>query len=476
MPLRGKDKTVSGSNQHSTLMLSLTVTPDHSVNYPENDTIAAIATAPGRAGIAVVKLSGPEAPAILQSLFRGKKDPAFFPRRMIHGCITDSSKTVDEVLVSLMKAPHSYTGEDVVEIQSHGGYAAAGAILALVIEKGARPAEPGEFTRRAFLNGRIDLTQAEAVMEIVAAEGKEHLRRAEKLMEGAFSLRIEKLLDELVHSASLTELNIDFLDQGLEAIPRKELKNSIEYTMKTLDTMLESYTAAQRIKNGLRVAITGKVNSGKSSLFNTLLGRKRAIVNERPGTTRDWIEEKIELSGLPINLIDTAGLRETDDEIEREGVDEAKRFLRDADIVISLEEPDEEHRPVENTPRESPKIIPVVSKSDILDKRSKNKEILYISSFTGEGIETLLDAIITLASPLINTGDSDSLVMVERHRMLLSEARDHLLGAIRSLDEWSEEITSLELREAQGKLEEIIGRNISFDVLDDIFKNFCIGK
>jgi tRNA modification GTPase len=445
-------------------------------NYPEKDTIAAIATAPGRAGIAIVKISGKDSISILHSLFQGKKDPEFFPRRMIHGIINDLSKTVDEALVCFMEAPHSYTGEDVVEIQCHGGYASAGAILALVVGKGARPAEPGEFTRRAFLNGRIDLIQAEAVIEIVAAEGKEHLRRAEKLMEGAFSRRIETLLDELIHSASITELNIDFLEQGLEAIPMMQLKNSIKKTIETLDTMLRSYTAAQRIKNGLRVAITGKVNSGKSSLFNTLLGRKRAIVNERPGTTRDWIEEKIELSGLPINLIDTAGLRETDDDIEREGVNEAKRFLRDADIVISLKEQEDIYRMVECITIESQKIIPVISKADLFDKRLKNNELIYISTLTGEGIESLIAAIVTLARPLINTEDSDSLVMVERHRLLLSRARKHLFDALLSLDTWSEEITALELREAQRSLEEILGKNISLDVLDDIFKNFCIGK
>jgi tRNA modification GTPase len=444
--------------------------------YPQNDTIVAIATAPGRAGIAIVKISGPDSISILNSLFKGKKNPEFYPRRMIHGIINDLSQKVDEALVCFMKAPHSYTGEDVIEIQSHGGYASGSAILALVIGKGARPAEPGEFTKRAFLNGRIDLTQAEAVMEIVAAEGIEHLRRAEKLMEGAFSKRIETLIHELIHSASLTELNIDFLEQGLEAIPVMELKNSIEKTVETLDTMLESYTAAQRIKNGLRVAITGKVNSGKSSLFNALLGRKRAIVNERPGTTRDWIEEKIELFGLPINLIDTAGLRETEDDIEREGVDEAKRFLRDADIVISLNEHGDVHRIVENVSIESPKIIPVVSKADLLDKRKKNNEILSVSSLTGEGIESLIAEIVTYARPLINTGDIDSLVMVERHRLLLSGAREHLIEALQSLDTWSEEITALELREAQSSLEEILGKNISIDVLDDIFKHFCIGK
>jgi tRNA modification GTPase len=235
-------------------------------------------------------------------------------------------------------------------------------------------------------------------------------------------------------------------------------------------------STAQRIKNGLRVVLAGKVNSGKSTLFNTLLGRKRSIVHNRPGTTRDWIEEKIELEGVSVNLIDTAGLRETEDEIEREGVNESKRFLKDAEIVIYLHEAGEEPFPNEKYPFDSPNIIPVISKSDLLDKSLINKEILCVSSHTGKGIDELRSAILALASPLINTGDSDSLVMVERHRILLSQVREHLLGALRSIDEWSEEITALELKEAQNKLEEIIGINCSIDVLTTIFKSFCIGK
>jgi tRNA modification GTPase len=456
-------------------MTHLSKTLSSSGNLQVNDTIAAIATAPGHAGIAVIKISGPGAIKILHTVFKGKKEPSLFPRRMIHGHITDGSVTLDEVLVNFMKAPHSYTGEDVVEIQSHGGYTAAGTILGLVLDKGARTAEPGEFTKRAFLNGRIDLAQAEAVMEIVSAEGKEHLKHAEKLMEGAFSQRINILIDELALSESLIELNIDFLDQGLEAIPKDKLKRSIESTLRTIDAMLTSYRTAQRIKNGLRVVLAGKVNSGKSSLFNTLLGRKRSIVHQRPGTTRDWIEEKIELSGLPVNLIDTAGLRETEDEIEREGVNESKRFLKNAEIVIFLHEAGKEDLTHEKLLSEK-NVIHVVSKSDLLDNTNKNNNLVYISSLTGEGIDSLRDAIIAKASLLIDSGDSDSMVIVERHRILLSKARDHLIEALKSIDVWSEEITALELKAAQNELEEIIGINSSIDVLETVFKNFCIGK
>jgi len=443
------------------------------------DTIAAVATATGRGGISIVRISGPESLSVLKPLFRGKRKPEEHVREMLHGFIADGDEIIDEVLVVYMRAPRSYTGEDVVEIQCHGGHAAADAILEKALRHGARLAEPGEFTRRAFLNGRIDLVQAESVMEIVTAEGREHLRRAERLMDGAFSKRIEELLERLGHTMSLLELNIEFLHQGIEEVETAELGGSIRGIIETLDTMITSYTTAKRIKHGIRVVLAGKVNAGKSSLFNALLGRRRAIVNEAPGTTRDWLEEKVEMGGLPVNLIDTAGLRETDDEIEREGVSVTERLIDDADIIVHLSEHAGHHPDISRRIGNRDNVIRVLSKADLLsgeEKAESPPDVVPVSSLTGEGISELRRAILKKARALIRPTAGDSLVLVERHRRELLKAREALERALESMGRWSEEVTVLELGDARRHMESILGRNVELDVLDSIFNNFCIGK
>ena len=444
--------------------------------YPDkNDTIVAIATAPGKGGIAIVRVSGPQAISVATPLFKSSKDPEKLDRVMVYGHIVDN-ETIDEVLMCIMKSPNSYTGEDVVEVHCHGGYAAAGAILGKLIERGARLAEPGEFTKRAFLSGKIDLIQAESVLEIVSAEGREHLRHAERLMEGEFSKRIEKVLDDIHHCLSLLEMNIDFHQENDETVTSEDLKNSINSTIKTLDTMITSYTTAKRIKEGLRVVLAGKVNAGKSSLFNALLGRKRAIVNEIPGTTRDWLEEKIELDGTAINLIDTAGLRETKDHVELEGVIETERFLNEADIIIYLEEVFTHITPTITHDDLDERYIHVLSKSDLLESKTFPNDFIPVSSKTGEGLHRLTAAIVQKAHELLKHAHSDTLVMIERHKIELQKVRFALYRALKSISTWSEEITAMELREAEKHIEALLGRNVEFDVLDTIFKNFCIGK
>jgi tRNA modification GTPase len=442
----------------------------------DRDTIAAVSTAPGRAGIAVVRISGPDALPIVRAVFTGAHDPGERVRCMVYGRIHDGAETVDEALVCYMRAPRSYTGEDVVEIQTHGGYTAAASALSLLVARGARPAEPGEFTKRAFLNGRIDLVQAEAVMEIVSAEGREYLRRAEQLMNGAFSRRIGELLEILTGALARVELNIDFTDQGVPAISGGELKRSVETVIASLDAMIGSYRTARRIHDGLNVVLAGRVNVGKSSLFNTLLGRKRAIVHKRPGTTRDWIEEKVEMDGIPINLIDTAGLRDTDDDVEREGVAETERFIRDADEVLHLIEGTEDDALTGRSMRGRTHVITVYSKSDLVPRDARKPGRFYVSSVTGEGIEECRARLVRAARTLFDETDGEPLVMVERHRRHLSLARERLASAIESIGSWSEEITAEEIRAAEREISSIIGRPVSSDILDEIFKNFCIGK
>jgi len=445
-------------------------------NIYDSDTIAAISTAPGKSGISVVKISGPESIKLIKKVFSSRKDPEFPERTMVYGHIIENSEKIDEVLVCVMKSPHSYTGEDVVEIQSHGGYAAAETILELLLKKGARLAEPGEYTKRAFLTGKIDLAQAEGVMEIVSADNREHLKKAEHLLEGAFSKQIDLLLSDLKKSTSLLEFNIDFHDHGIETIRKEDIKISINKTISSLDAMITSYKTAKRIKHGLNVVLAGNVNTGKSSLFNTLLGKKRAIVNRKEGTTRDWLEEKIEIDNIPINLIDTAGLRSTNDEIEREGVKETEKLLRNADIVLNLHDVKEIKHTRDVVFNDKPRYIHILSKSDLAGSLKKHIELLAVSSKTGEGIHSLLSEIKKISKSLLRAGNSDSLVMVERHRIDLSKAKKNLQRALSCLDTWSEEIVSFELKEAERHLEGVTGLNIDIDVLDEIFKNFCVGK
>ena len=440
----------------------------------EQDTIAAIATPPGRGGIAIVRISGPDAVAVSRSLidYPATELP---DRMMIHCHVSDQGDHIDEVLACVMRAPRSYTGEDVVELQCHGGNAAARAILEALFRQGIRPANPGEFTRRAFENGRIDLVQAESVMEIISSESREHLRHAELLMDGAFSRRLESMLGQITHAMSLLEITIDFTDQGLDAPHETELINAINSAIDTIDSMLATHTTARRVRDGVRVVLTGPVNAGKSSLFNRLLGRKRAIVSDTPGTTRDWIEERIELDGIPINLVDTAGLRTTGDIVEREGVTEAERLMRESDIVLHLHEPGQ---PAIDENEGIPLILPVLSKSDLNGASTglADEHVLAVSSRTGAGIDALRNELSRLCRDIVGIRSTDTLVLVERHRIGLSNAHDALIRARTAIGSWSEEIITFELDTTRKEIEHILGRNIDLAVLDNIFNRFCIGK
>ncbi|MFC1551772.1 tRNA uridine-5-carboxymethylaminomethyl(34) synthesis GTPase MnmE [Candidatus Latescibacterota bacterium] len=444
--------------------------------YHISDTIAAISTAPGRSGISIVKISGPDAVKFVKSIFSNTKHPDFLKRAMIYGHIVDKTDHIDDVLVCVMKAPSSYTGEDVVEIQSHGGYAAAETILGILLKSGVRVAGPGEFTKRAFLNGRLDLAQAEGVMEIVSADTREHLKNAEHLLEGAFSKQIDALISSLTKTVSLLEYNIDFQDGNTESVLKGDIKDALRETIKTLDTMITSYKTAKRIKYGLNVVIAGNVNSGKSSLFNKLLGKNRAIVNSTKGTTRDWIEEKIDLGGMSVNLIDTAGIRHTEDEIEREGVRKTEKLLKKADLILYLHNAKDAASLPGNPHKDSQKQITLLSRCDLAPDVNALDGAIPVSSKTGTGIDRLTVELTKRAESLIKSGTTDALVMVDRHRIEIERARKNLKTALLSADEWSEEIISFEMTEALSHLEAVVGRNISIDVLDEIFRNFCVGK
>ena len=440
----------------------------------ESDTIAAISTPCGKGGIAVIKISGPDSLNILRNLSETIKDPETSPREMIYTKINNKGHVVDEALICFMKAPHSYTGEDVAEIQCHGGSVPAEEILRLVIENGARYSEPGEFTKRAFLNGRIDLTQAEGVMEIVNSDNREHLRKAEQLLEGELSSKIKLIIEKTDECLTDLEYNIEFSqDQSGTPVSCDKIKRNIQSLIKSTNNLLSGFKTSKRLRNGFTVIIAGKVNSGKSSLFNRLTGRKRSIVHHTEGTTRDWIEERIELDGIPFNLIDTAGLRESADVIENVGIRETTKLLKIADMVVYLHNSSSSE---ETLFKSGSKYINVFSKCDLLTKKQKNPDFLYVSSKTGEGVERLLETLKINASRLLQSGHNTPSLINERHYTELKKASELFKDAVTNIDMGSEEIVSYDLTEAKHSLEAILGKNMDFNIIDNIFKNFCVGK
>ena len=305
----------------------------------EGDTIAAIATPPGTAGLAVIRLSGSQALHVAEHVFRGAALSSAGGYTVHFGHVVDSAgETVDEVLVTVFRAPHSYTGEDAVEISCHGGVVVTRGVLRSVLAAGARHAEPGEFTRRAFLNGRIDLAQAEAVADLIHARSEEAHRASLRQLEGALSVHVRELRDRLLHAASMLELGLDFVEEDVRFLAPEELAGLLSETTAAMQRALDSYGTGRLVREGVRVALLGRPNVGKSSLLNAMLGSERAIVTDVPGTTRDFIEEGLLIRGELFRFIDTAGLRQTDDAIEREGIARTQALAREADIVCTLSE------------------------------------------------------------------------------------------------------------------------------------------
>jgi len=440
-------------------------------HFSDTDTIAAISTPRGKGGISIVKISGTESFSISEKIFKSQ-NKIQQDRNMVFGYITDGSKFIDTVLLCRMKSPKTYTGEDTVEIHCHGGYAAADTILRLIISKGSRPAKPGEFTKRAFLNGKIDLIQAESVLEITSAKTEKDLEQSMKHLDGHLSNKINDLINNIQSILTSIEYEIDFSSDN-DPQNKGYIGNNLKTIESEIECMLSTYSKARYIKDGVRIILTGKVNTGKSSLFNKILGKKRSIVNKKPGTTRDWIEGTLEIDGILINLIDTAGIRETDDEIEMEGISDTEKLIKTADIIIHLDDfeifpPQKFHFITEKQI-----IIKVHSKSDI--NPQKYEDYISVSSETDEGIQELIQSIKTSINNL-TSDPNDTLLTIERHYRELSLSYTAIKNAHESLLKWSEEIISLHLNDALLHLNSIVGKNISYNVLDDIFKHFCVGK
>lgn len=447
-----------------------------------NDTITAVATPPGEGAISIIRVSGEDSFKIIDTIFRGKVKIAFAASHTIHyGKIVDEKGVViDDVLVSVFKGPNSYTGEDSVEISTHGNSLITKKILELLLSKNVRSAEPGEFTKRAFLNGKIDLSQAEAVLDVIKSRTDSALRGARNQLDGLLSQKVNTLRQTLINASSLIELELDFSEEGYEFLPKDEIIEKIDKVLTEIDYLLNSYRFGKILKDGINLAIIGEPNVGKSSLLNYILKEARAIVSDIPGTTRDIIREEISIDGVLFKIFDTAGIRNSDDVIELEGVRRSLEAVKNADLILWLTDVNNEYS--EDIKSEldkyaiSSRIIKVVNKID-LGKNENIKADVYISSKTGEGIDQLFeemkkhaigDGVYTEKSTVINN---------VRHYAALKKTVEYLNSAKNSVySNMSGEFIAVDLRNAIDALSEIIGAVTTDDILNNIFQKFCIGK
>ncbi len=452
------------------------------------DTICAVSTPPGEGGISIIRLSGPNSLAIFEKIFKPKKKakkPASNELRF--GYVHDplSGTDIDEVLAVFMKAPGTYTREDVVEIHSHGGFAAQSAIMAAILGQGARLAEPGEFTKRAFLNGRIDLIQAEAVLDIIKSETDEELKYAVGYLKGRLSKKISLFRDVLKNALAAFEASIDFPDEDIH-IDFSEHLASLKKTKEEMDELVSSYYEGKGLKSGFHVLIAGRTNVGKSSFLNALALKERAIVTDLPGTTRDLIEETLYIKGMKIHLIDTAGFRTPENIVEEEGIRRVKEKAAEADLIVWVldgSQPySDEDRQVYDEIIQYKKIV-IINKSDltqIIDLKDLFslgiKSYIQVSSQTGLGLDEAKNSIY---SNLLRTKRKNSLLITTlRHRDIITKVSQNVDTVIRSLEsnEHQAELLAFELHEALHHLGEITGETCSEDILDAIFNQFCIGK
>ncbi len=451
-------------------------------------TIAAIATPSGEGGIGIVRLSGPEAIAIASQLFQSSRglDITVSRRRVFHGHIADTSgKVIDEVLVHCMRAPHSYTCEDVVEINAHGGPGPVHAVLEAVLAQGARLAGPGEFTRRAFLNGRIDLVQAEAVIDTIRARTQAGLQAAQSASSGVLSRAIHALRESLGEALARIEAGVDFPEEDLPELLDAALVEAMRDTHRQMLALLATADAGRLYREGAAIAIAGRPNAGKSSLFNALLRDKRAIVTEHAGTTRDRLEETMSLQGVPVRLIDTAGLRTTDDAVERIGVAVARDALRAANLVIHLIDAadiaDEDRALAEEIAALDTPVVRVLNKIDLAPGAAMPADypaataVARISATTAEGLADLEDQLATLLLGGVQI-DAGAVMLNRMHQKDSLRRAAESVARVLADTSVSPEFLAFELREALQAVGEITGETTPDDILETIFGAFCIGK
>lgn len=445
-------------------MTSLSIDPE--------DTIAAIASAVG-GGVGVIRMSGPEAESILRRHFR-PLPTTLEPRKLIHGWWHDQDGApVDEGLAVFMAGPRSYTGQDVVELQLHGGALSLAQSLAVCLEAGARRAEPGEFTRRAFLNGRMDLTRAEAIGDLIGARTERALDAARELLRGRLYDLAMEVREAILRIRAELEVNIDFVDEEVPLVDPLGLASRAEEQAGRLEGLAETYVRGRLVRQGARVVLTGAPNAGKSSLFNALLGSARAIVTEVAGTTRDTVEESIEIHGVPVVLVDTAGLRETPDRIEAEGIARTEAALATADLIVHVEDVSQAHLsspPANGAPR-----ILVASKADLTPTRVLEGAIA-VSAVAGTGLSDLRDAI-AQALGVSELSRGGLVIAHERHHEALVTAAGALRAAAQGLASAAPpELVAVDVADATEALGALVGLTTIEDVLDRLFASFCIGK
>ncbi len=452
------------------------------VNLLKEDTIIALATPSGIGAISVIRISGPDSFDVADSIFKGKIKIADSLSHTIHyGNIFDNSGSlIDDVLISVFRTPNSYTGEDSIEISTHGSPFIVKKIIELLLEKNVRMAEPGEFTKRAFLNGRIDLTQAEAVIDIINSRTEASLRGARNQLDGLLSAKVNDLRSLLINSSSYVELELDFAEEDIELIGHDELLGRIDKIIFELDALLSTYSFGRIVRDGVNVALVGKPNVGKSSLLNYILKESRAIVSHIPGTTRDVIREEVSIDGILFRLFDTAGIRISNDEIEKEGVLRSRAVVKDADVVLFINDVEQgiDGDLLEElfliTDKE--KIVTVINKID-LKTNLDVKANIEVSAKTGEGMDILFKKLKMAALGTTNYSEKSAIVSNLRHYNCLKKAKASLQNAKNSLfNKFSGEFIAVDLRNAEGNLGEIIGAITSDDILNNIFTKFCIGK
>lgn len=465
-----------------------------------DDTIAAISTPLGEGGIGVVRISGKDSIVIAENIFRGEKAVRQLPsHRVSYGEIVDSQTggVVDEVLLSVFLAPKSYTAEDLIEISCHGGQLVLTRVLEQAVRAGARLAEPGEFTLRAFVNGRIDLSQAEAVAEVIRAKTDLGLRLAVKHLKGDLSEKINEYREKLIDILARLEVEIDFSEEDVQPMDKSKLVDEIVSIQKDLDSLLATYDDGKILKEGLNVVIVGKTNVGKSSLLNALLKEDRAIVTPIPGTTRDIISELANLQGIPVRLVDTAGYRISKDAIELEGLKRTKIEMSEADMLLLLVDTsadiDEEDLELKRQISERKHLvvfnkIDVASPELIRENRKKfeeepsqhgkpSPEVAEVSALRGDGLDRLKDSIVAGSRVLRKDRTEGVLLSSMRHKDALTRAKRSLSLAEKSLRKgMSPEFVALDVRASLDAIGEVIGKTVTDDILNKIFSEFCIGK
>ena len=451
------------------------------------DTIAAVSTPPGNGGIGIIRVSGDQAAVVGNTVFTSVSDGGLVSHRFSFGTICDAAtgEKVDEAMAVFMRSPRSYTREDVLELHCHGGWFVVERVLAVVLACGVRLAEPGEFTRRAFINGRIDLIQAEAVMDIIASKSDAALQLAQRQREGALSMRIEEVRGHLLHALALVEAYIDFPDDDLGHTDEDAITASVGAAQNILSDLLSTFEEGRIIRDGISVLIVGKPNAGKSSLLNRLLNENRAIVTHIPGTTRDIIEETITCEGLSIRFLDTAGIRHTENPVEQEGINRALEKVPLADLILAVFDGSRAFSHEDQMLLDAlagRKILAVINKSDLPQQLILSDELPFratvkITALSGDGVDLLKQ---TICRQFLHSNATDSREFISlsraRHRDTLVSAENCLRQFTVGLQGCNLELLALDLRGALDAVGAVTGQTTTDDVLDRIFSSFCIGK